>query len=191
MRTLEDLRARLPESARDLKLNLQSVLSPATLTPAQRLGVAVAAAASARNGELLAALIVEAERDAGGAVVDDALAAAALMGMNNVYYRFRHQVGKPSYSEKPTRLRMQRLAKPITNKLDFELFSLAASTVNGCESCVRSHERVVVEGGLTEDQVHDAVRLAATIHGVAVALDCASVLDAPRAAALVAGGTAA
>jgi len=93
------------------------------------------------------------------------------MGMNNVYYRFRHLVGKASYGEKPARLRMNRLAKPATTKGDFELFSLAVSAINGCESCVRAHEKVVVEGGLTEEHVHDAVRIAAVIHAAAVALD--------------------
>jgi len=63
---------------------------------------------------------------------------------------------------------MNRLVKPATVKTDFELFSLAVSAINGCETCVKSHEAVVVEGGLTEDQVHDAVRLAATIHAAAV-----------------------
>jgi alkyl hydroperoxide reductase subunit D len=80
-------------------------------------------------------------------------------------------VGKPSYAEKPARLRMNRLVRPATNKVDFELFSLAVSAVNGCEACVRAHEQVVTAGGLTEDAVHDAVRIAAVIHGAAVALE--------------------
>jgi len=58
-----------------------------------------------------------------------------------------------------------------TNKADFELFCLAVSAVNGCEMCVRSHEEVVLTVGLSTDQVHDAVRIAATMHGVAVALE--------------------
>jgi alkyl hydroperoxide reductase subunit D len=103
-------------------------------------------------------------------VTDPAPAAAALMAMNNVYYRFRHQVQKPTYSERPARLRMQRLVKPATSKADFELMCLAVSAVNGCESCVRSHERSVLEQGLTEEHVHDAVRLAAVIKAAAVAL---------------------
>jgi alkyl hydroperoxide reductase subunit D len=37
--------------------------------------------------------------------------------------------------------------------------------------CVRSHERAVIEGGLTEEQVHDAVRVAATIQAAAVSLE--------------------
>jgi alkyl hydroperoxide reductase subunit D len=93
------------------------------------------------------------------------------MAMNNVYYRFRHQIGKESYSQKPARLRMTKLAKPATNKADLELFSLAVSAINGCEACVQSHEKVVLEAGLTEEQVHDAVRIAATMHGAAVALE--------------------
>jgi alkyl hydroperoxide reductase subunit D len=95
------------------------------------------------------------------------------MGMNNVYYRFRHLVENPSYKDKPARLRMNRLAKPASNKVDFELFSLAASAINGCGTCMQAHEKVVLAGGLTEDNVHDAVRLAAIINGAAIALDLA------------------
>ena len=131
---VETLRARLPEYARDAKLNLQSVLQPGTLTSDQRWGVAIASAAAARNRELLDALLADAKSGVSPAVVEDALAAASLMAMNNVYYRFRHIIGKPSYEQKPARLRMQRIAKPATNKADFELFCLAVSAINGCGS---------------------------------------------------------
>ncbi|MGA9524346.1 MAG: carboxymuconolactone decarboxylase family protein [Myxococcaceae bacterium] len=168
---LEILRNRIPEHARDIALNVQSVLNGGPLTEAQRWGVLVASAAASRNKELRDAVLADAQLGADPAVVEDALAAASLMGMNNVYYRFRHMVGKPTYSEKPARLRMNRLARPSTNKTDFELFSLVASAINGCEMCVQSHEKVVVEGGLTEEQVHDAIRIASTIHAAAVALE--------------------
>jgi alkyl hydroperoxide reductase subunit D len=92
------------------------------------------------------------------------------MAMNNVYYRFRHLSGKAAYSEKPARLRMTRLAKPVTSKADFELMCLAVSAVNGCETCLQAHERVVLEGGLTDEHVHDAVRIAATMHAASVSL---------------------
>lgn len=91
--------------------------------------------------------------------------------MNNVYYRFRSKIAKESYSSKPARLRMQRLARPATSKPEFELMCLAVSAINDCETCVKSHEHVVIEGGFTEDQVHDAVRIAAVIHGLSFALD--------------------
>jgi alkyl hydroperoxide reductase subunit D len=80
-------------------------------------------------------------------------------------------VGKCSYGEMPARLRMQRIAKPATNKPDFELFCLAVSAINGCEMCIRSHEENVLLAGLTEAHVQDAVRIAAVVHGAAVSLE--------------------
>jgi alkyl hydroperoxide reductase subunit D len=181
MTTLDALRAGITEPAKDIKLNLQAVLQGGPLSTAQRWGVAVASAAAARNPALLAAVLADARRETEPALVDDALAAAALMAMNNVYYRFRHLVGKPSYGDKPARLRMNRLVKPATNKVDVELFSLAVSAINGCETCVQAHERVVLEGGLSEDHVHDAVRIAAVVQATAVALELSQAM-APAAA---------
>ena len=175
---LDAVRARLPEAAKDIKLNLQTVLQDGSLSPAQRYGIAIASAIAARSPELRDALVADAPADAGPAVVEDAKAAAAVMAMNNVYYRFLHMVGKPSYGEKPARLRMNRLVQPASNKLDFELFALAVSAINGCESCVRAHEQAVVAGGMTEEQVNDAVRIAATVNAAAVSLEMAS-LPAP------------
>ncbi len=178
MSQIEAIRERLPEVAKDIKLNIQGVLGATALSEAQRWGVVVASAAASRNPRVRDAAIADARANVGKEVIDDALAAAALMGMNNVYYRFRHLIGKPSYADKPARLRMNRLAKPSTNKTDFELFSLAVSAINGCETCMQAHEKVVLEGGLTEDQVHDAVRIAATVQAAAVSDEIGVALEA-------------
>jgi len=181
---LDLIRAALPEVAKDIKLNLQSVLTEGgPLTPAQRWGVAVAAAAAARNPRLRHAVVADARANVEEAVVEDALAAAALMGMNNVYYRFRHLIEKPVYKDKPARLRMNRMVKPASNKVNFELFSLAVSAINGCANCMAAHEAVVVgAGGLSEDHVHDAVRIAATINAAAVSLELAGEVLSSEAA---------
>jgi alkyl hydroperoxide reductase subunit D len=167
---LDELRAAIPEPAKDIRLNLAAVMEGGSLAAAQRWLVAAAAAFAARNPRLAEAVAADASQVAGPGVVDDARAAAALMAMSNVYYRFRHVVGKPSYAEKPARLRMNRMARPAGTRVDFELACLAVSAINGCEACVRAHERTVVEGGLTEDQVHDAIRIAATVAAAATAL---------------------
>ena len=169
--TLEELRAAIPDSAKDIRLNLQSVLQPGPLSPAQRWGVAIATAVATHNTRLRDALVHDARKEVAPEVIDDAFAAAALMAMNNVYYRFRHLVGKPSYSQMPARLRMQRIAKPATNKIDFGLFCLAVSAINNCEMCIRSHEDAVIKGGLSEEVIHDAIRVAATITAAAVAIE--------------------
>jgi alkyl hydroperoxide reductase subunit D len=177
MGAVDALRDQIPELAKDIRLNLQSALGAGdkSLTPEQRWGVAVAAAAASRNAVLRDAIVADARREVAEPVIEDALAAAALMSMNNIYYRFRHMIGKASYGDRPARLRMNRLVRPAVSKTDFELYSLAVSAINGCESCVRSHEAVVLEGGLGEDQVHDAIRLAAIVHATAVSLELGEV----------------
>jgi alkyl hydroperoxide reductase subunit D len=131
----------------------------------------VASALTTQSRAVREAVLKDASRAVGDDVLDDARAAAALMAMNNVYYRFRHLVGKENYATKPARLRMNRIAQPKTNKATFELMCLAVSAINGCESCIRSHEHAVIQGGLSEEHVHDAVRIAATIRAAAVALE--------------------
>jgi lipoyl-dependent peroxiredoxin subunit D len=168
---LETLRTALPDAAKDIRLNIQSVLKDGALSESQRWGVAVASAIAARNPRLREAVLAAAAAAVDAAVVEDARAAAALMAMNNVYYRFRHMVGKPGYSEMRAGLRMNRLAQPATNRADFELFSLAVSAINGCEMCIRAHEKAVTEGGLTPEHVNDAVRIAATLYAAAVSLE--------------------
>ncbi len=173
MASLEVVRGELADAHKDTRLNLQSVLEGGSLTPEQRWGVAVACAYAARNERLKEAVVNEAKKALENAepVIEDARAAASLMAMNNVYYRFRHMIGKESYSTKRAGLRMNRLVQVLTNKVDFELVCLAVSAINGCEMCVRTHEKVVLEGGLSEDQVHDAVRIASVIHAGAVGLE--------------------
>lgn len=170
MSALEVVRQELPETAKDVRLNLQSVLETTSLTPAQKWGVAIASAIAAKSPRLRDALVADAMAEVDAGVIEDARAAASLMAMNNVYYRFRHMVGKPSYQMKSPRLRMNRLVQVLGSKADFELISLAVSAINGCEVCVKAHEQAVLEGGLSEDQVHDAVRVAATVNAAAVAL---------------------
>jgi alkyl hydroperoxide reductase subunit D len=159
----------IPDYARDLRINLGVIAASTALSPAQAWTVAVASAHSARNTELVRA--IEADATLSPEALDAARGAAAIMGMNNVYYRFVHFMGDASeYGHMPARLRMQIIGNPGIDKLDFELACLAASAITGCEVCVRSHEKAVRERGGTKEQVHETVRIAAVLHGIAIAL---------------------
>ena len=168
--SLEALRARLPEYAKDLKLNLGSLATEPGLTAQQRAGTFIASALAARNAEVTRALVAEFGPLLSPEALTAAKAAAAIMGMNNVYYRFTHLVGG-EYPRLPARLRMNVMAKPGVEKADFELWSLAVSAINGCGMCMEAHERVVVQAGLRREQVQAAVRIAAVVHAVAATLD--------------------
>ena len=169
MEALRSFGAALPEPARDVKLNLVAVLQDSSLPERTRWGVALASAIATRNPALREAVLHDGAEHLDEAVRDDAQAAAALMAMNNVFYRFRHVVGNPVYQQIPAKLRMNRLAAPKTSKPEFELLCLAVSAINNCEMCIRSHEQAVLGGGMTPQHVHDAVRIAATLYAAAVA----------------------
>lgn len=180
---IEHLKERLPEYARDLKLNLSSIAGEQALTEQQKWGAIVAAALAARDPEVTAELVAEGARHLSPEALVAAKTAAAIMAMNNIYYRFLHLSGNPDYRGMPARLRMNALAKPGVDKLDFELWSLTVSAVNGCGSCIDSHERALREGGMSREAIQTAVRIAAVIHAVAATLDGERALAGPQAMA--------
>jgi alkyl hydroperoxide reductase subunit D len=174
--TLEAIRDSLPDYARDLKLNLGTVLAPAGapgLSEKQIWAVALASAIASRNVALTRDIEALAAAQLDEPYVNAARAAAAIMGMNNIYYRFLHLVEDPEYKTMPARLRMNVIGSPGIDKLDFELLSLAVSAINGCGTCVAAHERQLRQHGIGREAVQSAVRIAATIHGVASVLETA------------------
>jgi alkyl hydroperoxide reductase subunit D len=184
--TINDIKARLPEYAKDLKLNLGSVLTEQGapgLAARQIMATALATALACGNHELVAALEAEAAGVLDAADARAARAAAAIMGMNNIYYRFLHLVEDEEYQKMPAGLRMQVIGKPGVEKADFELYSLAVSAINGCGMCMVSHERLLRREGMSRQSIQSAIRIAAVIHAVARVLAFpASEMDAVAAA---------
>ena len=164
--SIEDLKARLPDYAKDLKLNLGSLATEPALTTQQRAGTFVATALASGDGVVIRAIVAEFGGFLTPAALTAAKSAAAIMGMNNVYYRFTHLVGG-EYPQTPAKLRMHVIGRPGVEKADFELWCLAVSAVHGCGTCMVSHEHAVREAGLTQEQVQSAVRIAAVVHAVA------------------------
>ncbi|HUC62551.1 MAG TPA: carboxymuconolactone decarboxylase family protein [Alphaproteobacteria bacterium] len=169
--SIESLKTRLPDYAKDLRLNLSSLASETALDAQQRAGTFVASALASRNAELSAAILAEFGAQMAPEALEAAKAAAAIMAMNNIYYRFTHLASAQDYRTMPAKLRMNVLAKPGVAKADFELWSLAVSAINGCGMCIDSHERALREQGVAAEAIQAAVRIAATMHAVAATLD--------------------
>jgi len=168
--TLDALREALPAYARDLRLNLGSVLTAGGapgLTERQACAVALASAIACGHAPLAQAIESAAAAQLSDADRSAARAAVAIMGMNNVYYRFLHLVEDAEYRQLPARLRMNVMANPGIDRNEFELLALAVSAINGCGSCVAAHERQLRAHGLGREAVQSAARIAAVIRGVA------------------------
>lgn len=169
--SIEALKNVLPEYAKDLKLNLATLATEPSLTEQQRAGTFIACALASRNKTTTNAIFNEFGPKLSPEALGAARAAAAIMGMNNIYYRFVHLSSAPDYKTLPAKLRMNIIGKPGVDKADFELWSLAVSAINGCGMCIDSHEKVLRTAGITTEQIQASVRIASVVHAVAAVLD--------------------
>ena len=163
--SLDTLRDALPAYAKDISLNLGSLASETVLTDQQKWGAFVASAHAVGTPTVVKA--VEAAADAAGLSAEAktaAKAAAAIMGMNNVYYRSLHLMKNQEYTTIPARLRMNILANPGVEKVDFELWSTAVSAVNGCGMCLDAHEAELKKHGVPTQNIQAALRIAAVVN---------------------------
>jgi alkyl hydroperoxide reductase subunit D len=173
--SIEQLKDQIPDFAKDVRLNLSSMASDETLSAQAKYGLFVACAIAVRNPTVTAALESVAAAHLSPAALAAAKSAAAIMAMNNVYYRFVHLASNKEYATMPARLRMNVIANPGVDKADFELWSLAVSAINGCGTCIDAHEKVLQDAGVSTAAIQTAVRFAAIIQSVAVAIEAAGV----------------
>ncbi|ACC41196.1 MULTISPECIES: alkyl hydroperoxide reductase [Mycobacterium] len=175
--SIENLKAALPEYAKDLKLNLGSISRTTVLDEEQLWGTLLASAAATRNAQVLAEIGAEAADNLSAQAYQAALGAVSIMGMNNVFYRGRGFL-EGQYDDLRAGLRMNIIANPGVDKANFELWSFAVSSVNGCSHCVVAHEHTLREAGVGREAVLEALKAAAIVCGVAQALTAAQTLAA-------------
>lgn len=165
--SLDALRESLPAYAKDLSLNLSTLTGEATLTDQQKWGAFVASAYAVGEPTVIKA-VTEAAAAAG--LSEDAAkaakGAAAIMGMNNVYYRSLHLLSNSEYRTLPAGLRMNILANPGVDRIDFELWSTAVSAVNGCGMCLDAHESELRKQRAPRASIQAALRIAAVVTAV-------------------------
>jgi alkyl hydroperoxide reductase subunit D len=157
----------LPDYARDLRLNLSSILNDQLLGEERRLGLLLSCAHGSGYKPLVEAAEAEAAGKLSEQIANAARGAAALMAMNNVYYRFVHLVANTEYGTMPAKLRMNLIGSHGIAKEDFELFSIAVSAMNGCGMCMESHERVLLQHGVKPETIQSAVRIGAVLKAIA------------------------
>ena len=168
--SIDTIKSALPDYAKDLKLNIGSLLNETILNDQQKYGTLLACAHAVGEPTLVKAVNAEVEGKLSAEAATAAKAAAAIMGMNNVYYRATHLIANETYATLPAKLRMNVIGAPGIDKADFELFSLAVSAVNGCGMCLDSHEAVLRKHGMTTEQIQTGIRIGAVVNGIAQTL---------------------
>ncbi|HEX8653836.1 MAG TPA: carboxymuconolactone decarboxylase family protein [Allosphingosinicella sp.] len=165
--SLKEFADTLPDYAKDLRLNLGSLVGDQTLGDQRKYGLLLACAHGTGYKPIVEAAEAESEGKLTPEAANAARAAAAVMAMNNVYYRFVHLASNPEYATLPARLRMNVIGNPGIDKADFELFSLAVSAINGCGMCIDSHEKVLQQHNVKAETIQAAARIAAVVKAVA------------------------
>ncbi len=169
--TIENLRQKLPETAKDVRLNLSSILSEEGsegLTLKQVYIIALASAYATENKELITALLNEDKIDA--EMKACAEAAALTMAMNNVYYRFVHLADDKDYASMPAKIRMNMIKEHQGEKKDFELACLAVSAINACGMCINAHLKTLEKFEVSKVALQSAIRIAAVLKAAANAV---------------------
>lgn len=167
---LERIAELLPEYAKDIKLNLTSLFRQTELSEETLWAVIVSCAYASRNTTVITDVVAEASEILSPAVLQAAQGAAALMAMNNIFYRFGHLSSNENYLKMPSGLRMNFIRTHGVDSNLFELCCLAVSAINGCGLCVDSHEKKLRDEGVSETSIHTAVRVASILHAVGATL---------------------
>jgi alkyl hydroperoxide reductase subunit D len=159
---LESLIAQIPDFGRDIRLNLETVLSEEGapgLTQAQIDGVALSCAYALTSSALAEVIAPR----VGPEVVEGSKSAATIMGMNNVYYRAQHLMEDAELKKLPAKLRMTVIGKPGIPKVDFELMCFAVSALSGCGQCLTSHLHELRKAGVSNEGAQSALRIASVL----------------------------
>ncbi len=181
--TIESLKNQMPDFAKDIKLNLSSLANEETLSVQQLWGTFFASALASGNAEVIRQIEEEAADNLSAEAYNAAKSAAAIMAMNNIYYRFAHIASNKEYGTMPAKLRMNVIGNPGVDKVDFELWSLAVSAINGCGMCIDAHEAELKKHGITASQIQTAVRIASVVHAAAAVLNGEVALSSQKLAA--------
>ena len=169
---MENLLTQIPAYARDVKINLQNILTQENqfLSPKQIAGSALAVAFAAKEKNLVKALENHAQNILSENEISAVKTAASLMAMNNIYYRFTHIIHDKEYAQMPVGLRMQGIATHGIDKIDFEIFSLAVSILNGCSVCIDAHANQLLKHNLSKNHIQMVAKIAAIVNSAAQVL---------------------
>jgi alkyl hydroperoxide reductase subunit D len=164
---IDAIRSAVPEYAKDLRLNLSSVITASSLEPTMAWGAALTAALVSKNEQVIHGILEDAKEHLDETHMNGVKAAAAIMGMSNVWYKFTDLVQDEEVKKQPAKLRMNVVINHggVSQAL-FEGWSLAASVVNACGVCINAHASQIRKQELSTQNIVDIGRIAAVVKAV-------------------------
>ncbi|MEM9469708.1 MAG: carboxymuconolactone decarboxylase family protein [Pseudomonadota bacterium] len=177
--SIDTIKQAIPDYAKDIKLNLSSLANDETLNAQQLWGTFLSSAMAGGNEFVIQNIAAAAAENLSAEAMKAAKAAASIMAMNNIYYRFVHLASNKDYQTMPAGLRMNVIGNPGVEKVDFELWSTAVSAINGCGMCIDAHEKQLLAHGVTKEQIQTAVKIASVVQAASDIMSAEAALSAP------------
>jgi alkyl hydroperoxide reductase subunit D len=171
--SIDNLKSQIGDFAKDIKLNLGSVITTGAqgIDQKQAIAIALASAYATKNQTVINEIADQASSELSEEEINAAKSAASIMAMNNIYYRFVHLVSDDEYGKMQAGLRMQVIGNPGIDKITFELMSLAVSAINGCGMCMDAHVAQATKAGVTKQGVQSTIKIGAVVNATAQAIE--------------------
>jgi alkyl hydroperoxide reductase subunit D len=166
MEFLNSIKELIPDYAKDIRLNIDGTIARSSLEGNDAVGVALAAAFAAKSRTIID--VITASGALSAEESNAALTAAALMGMNNVWYPYVEMSEDADLKGQPAQLRMNAYAtNGGVDKRRFEMYALSASIIGKCHFCVKAHFEQLKKEGMSSQQLRDVGRIAAVVNAAA------------------------
>ena len=173
MEFLNSIKELIPDYAKDIRLNIDGTIARSSLEGNDAVGVALAAAFAAKSRKIIDIIVGSGALSAEES--NAALTAAALMGMNNVWYPYVEMAGDADLKSQPAQLRMNAYASNGgVDKRRFEMYALSASIIGKCHFCVKSHFELLQKEGMSAQQLRDVGRIAAVVNAASQVIAASS-----------------
>ena len=179
MTNIKTLASNIPNYANDIKQNVAKFLSENNplLSPKQVFGSALAAAYTAKEKSAINDLENEARFHLSKTEMQAVKTAASVATMNNIYRNFVLAMNDNDYENIDDSLATANADNHSIDKIDFEVFSLAASIINTCKKSIDFHAIKLVDFGLSKQQIQMIAKIVATVGAAAQVLQMEEVIS--------------
>ena len=162
--TIDDLKNGVPEFAKDIKLNLSSLIINSEYEEELVYGCAYASSLAIGNKKISDVFEEECNKRFGSEFIKSVKATVVIMTLNNVWYKYRDSMPTTEMKMAPQKMRVNAMANHAgLEKILFESLSLCVSAINGCTFCVKAHSDLLLDNGKTKEYVFNIGRIASVI----------------------------
>lgn len=179
MTNIKTLTSNIPDYASDIRQNVTNLLSEKNklLSPKQIFGSALAAAYTAKEKSTIIDLESEAKFHLSSTEMKAIKTASSVATMNNVYHNFLQATNDSDYANLDVMLTTKDADNHSIDKIDFEVFYLAASIINTCKQSINFHANKLIDYGLSKQQVQMIAKIVATVGGAAQVLQMEEIIS--------------